>query len=162
MTRIGISGHQARPGIDWVWTGDKITKVLQQHAPVSQAFSCLAVGSDQVFALQALSLGIPVTAVIPLPSYASYFKDEDLAAYKALLARCEVVALPCNGDAQQAFLNAGIYVANNSEILIAVWDGRPAEGRGGTADIVDYCISQGLKVIYINPIDQTVCNFVPF
>ncbi|CAM3318007.1 hypothetical protein POHY109586_01340 [Polaromonas hydrogenivorans] len=112
--------------------------------------------------MQALALGIPVTAVIPLPSYASYFKAEDLGAYEALLARCEKVALPGSSDAQQAFLDAGLFVANSAEVLIAVWDGRPAEGRGGTADIVEHCISQGQVVVHINPIDQTVRNIGPF
>ena len=36
---------------------------------------------------------------------------EDLAAYEALLARCEVVALRGSDDAHPAFLDAGMYVA---------------------------------------------------
>ena len=46
-------------------------------------------------------------------------------------------------------------------MLIAVWDGRQAEGLGGTADIVDHRILQG-RAVHINPINRTVRNAGPF
>ena len=161
MTRIGISGHQSRPGIDWEWTGDRITDVLIERAPIARAFSCLAAGSDQIFAQRVLAVDIPVTAVIPLPRYERFFKEENLAAYEALLARCEAILLPGSDDSQRAFFDAGLYVVDSVDLLVAVWDGRPAAGLGGTADVVGYCISRKRPVIHINPIDRTVCTVGP-
>ncbi|WP_041624991.1 hypothetical protein [Stackebrandtia nassauensis] len=35
--------------------------------------------------------------------------------------------------------------------LIAVWDGQPARGYGGTADVVDYARDHGIDVTVIWP-----------
>jgi hypothetical protein len=39
---------------------------------------------------------------------------------------------------EDAYEAAGRWIATESEVLIAVWDGQPARGRGGTADTVSY------------------------
>ncbi|MDO4549571.1 MAG: putative molybdenum carrier protein [Clostridia bacterium] len=40
------------------------------------------------------------------------------------------------------------YMVDNSDALMAVWDGKPT---GGTAYTVNYAHSQGKQVIIINP-----------
>jgi hypothetical protein len=35
--------------------------------------------------------------------------------------------------------------------LVAVWDGQPAAGKGGTADIVDYARRHGIEVRIVWP-----------
>ena len=152
---IGVTGHQARPGIDWDWVAGRIHDELAARAPVARALTSLAAGSDQVFAEQALALGIPVTAIIPLPDYERCFK-EGLDRYRALLARCEPVVLDAPGSDEEAFMAAGRQVANRADALIAVWDGRPAEGHGGTADVVAYALGRGRAVIHIDPIGRIV------
>lgn len=160
-TRIAISGHQVRPGIDWEWTELEIRKVFERHMPIERAFTSLAIGSDQVFARQALALGVPVTAVLPLPEYERFFKGDNLLAYKALLSRCDLVVLTGSGNEQQSFFEAGRHVADSAELLIAVWDGKPAVGLGGTADIVRHCVDSGRPVVHINPITRTVRTIEP-
>ena len=154
--RIGISGHQSRPGIDWTWTAARIRDVLTQRGPVSRAFTSLAAGSDQVFAREALALRIPVTAVIPIADYERCFNDADLAAYYELLSRCELVKLEGTGTDKEAFFAAGQTVADSCDLLIAVWDSKPAAGLGGTADIVAYCLNRARSVLHIDPIALTM------
>lgn len=154
--RIAVSGHQSRPGIDWEWTASEIRKLLQREVPIERAFTSLARGSDQVFAQQALGLGIPVTAVIPMPHYDRLFEGNDLAGYEFILSRCDVVELPGESDDEHSFLVAGQYVVDNADLLLAIWDGKSAAGVGGTADIVRYCAERGRPVIYINPITKAV------
>jgi hypothetical protein len=154
--RIAISGHQARPGIDWPWTAQALREILERHAPVERAFTSLAAGSDQVFAQQALAQGIPVTAVIPFPGYERCFQGDALAAYRDLLGRCSVVQLPGGGSDEQAFLEAGQQVADRAQLLVAVWDGLPAAGLGGTGDIVRHCLATGRTVIHLHPLERTV------
>lgn len=55
-------------------------------------------------------------------------------------------------------MRAGIYVAEHSDLKIAVWDEAAAKGHGGTADIVRYCKDQAIPVTVINPILQTVAQ----
>jgi hypothetical protein len=150
--RVGVSGHQARPGIDWAWTADRIRGLLSSRSPVARAFTSLAVGSDQVFAREALALGIPVTAVIPMAGYERCFEPADREAYHALLARCDVLQLDGGGSDEEAFFAAGCRVADSCDLLVAVWDGKPSAGFGGTADIVDYCLKVGRSILHIDPI----------
>jgi hypothetical protein len=159
--RIAVSGHQARPGIDWTWTGAAIRQAFERHAPVERAFTSLAAGSDQVFARQALALGIPVTAVLPFPDYARCFQGSGLAAYEDLLRRCSVVTLPAGASDEHGFLEAGRQVADRADLLVAVWDGHPAAGPGGTADIVRYCVDAGRAVLHIDPLGRSVRSLGP-
>lgn len=154
--RIAVSGHQARPGMDWEWTGAQIQKILLRHLPIERAFTSLAIGSDQVFARQALALGVPVTAVLPLPGYERLFKLDDLIAYQQVLSRCDVVTLQGSASEQQSFLAAGQHVVDCADLLVAVWDGKPSAGLGGTGDIVRYCIDMGRVLVHVDPIARTV------
>lgn len=156
VSRIGVTGHQARPGIDWDWVAERIHDLLSKLEPGSRALTSLAAGSDQVFAREALSLGLPVTAVIPLPCYERCFAPTDLSAYHELAPQCDRVELPGGGSDEEAFLAAGRYVADTCDTMVAVWDGEPAAGLGGTADVVAYCLQQGRDVIHIDTIHRVV------
>src|SRR5689334_16366782 len=104
---VGVTGHQARPDIDWSWVAKIVRQELLKIGNVTKTFSSLAVGSDQVFAEIALGLNIPVVAVLPLVGYERYFHGEDLLHYKQLLGRSEPLQLGWTGDAEHAFLEAG-------------------------------------------------------
>jgi hypothetical protein len=52
---------------------------------------------------------------------------------------------------EEAFLAAGKSVVDNCQVLIAVWDGKPARGLGGTADIVRYARDTGKAVSIVWP-----------
>lgn len=159
--RIGISGHQERDGIDWVWVREEIDATLHRISEPVHGYSSLAAGSDQVFAQALLDSGANVTAVIPTSDYESFFKPEALKIYRQLLAKCQKVELPGAETAEQSFLNAGIFVARHSDLLMAVWDEKPAKGTGGTADIVEYCSDHSIPVLIINPIEKIVRREMP-
>jgi hypothetical protein len=42
-------------------------------------------------------------------------------------------------------------ILDRSDVLIAVWDGDPARGRGGTGDVVHDALERSLPVIVIRP-----------
>jgi hypothetical protein len=155
--RIGVTGHQRRPEIDWNWVKKEIGAALSELKDVDGAYTSLAVGSDQIFAQAALRHNIKVIAVIPLPrpDYEKYFKDGDLETYYDLLGRSEVIELKGDPDHEKAFFQAGIYIADHADKLIAVWDGNPALGLGGTADIVAYAQSRGRPILHINPVRRS-------
>jgi hypothetical protein len=154
--QIAISGHQSRPGLDWIWTAKEIRKTLRRLLPIEKAYSSLAVGSDRIFAREALSLGVSLTAILPLPHYEQMFSGAALVEYQALLARCEILQLPGLATAEQSFLAAGQLAVARADVLIAVWDGEAAAGLGGTADIVRHGLDRGRTVIHLNPLTRTV------
>ena len=153
--KVGITGHQRRKGIQWPWVRETICAELRRARTVTQALSSLAAGSDQEFAEAAVSLGIPVTAVIPLDGYERFFKGADLASYRRLLDQCDTVELRWPGDPEHAFFEAGKYIVDQCSILFAVWDGEKAEGLGGTGDIVDFALQKRRPVFHIDPILKT-------
>jgi hypothetical protein len=154
--KVGFTGHQSRPGIDWVWVERTLRTQLTGIGEVECAFSSLAVGSDQVFAKVALGLRIPVIAVVPIDDYEDQFEEGALGEYRKLLAQCTRLDLHLEGDTEQAFFKAGQFIATACDLMLAVWDGEPAAGVGGTGDVVRYARRLGRPTVHINPLEKTV------
>lgn len=155
--RLGVTGHQAREGLDWDWTREQVARVLREDGPVSEALTSLAVGTDQLFAQEALRLNAPVTAVLPFAGYERCFEAEGLANYRRLLDRCaQTVILERTGSDEEAFLAAGLHIADTCDLLVAVWDGKPSEGLGGTADVVAHAVASGRQIVHLDPFARTI------
>jgi hypothetical protein len=76
--------------------------------------------------------------VIPCRGYVETF-DDDVSRRQfshLLAAASEVTELPFSEPTEEAFMAAGRAVADGSDLLLAVWDGKQAGGLGGTADVV--------------------------
>jgi hypothetical protein len=67
-----------------------------------------------------------------------------------------VINLSLNLDDSQAFLQAGKWIVDEVDHLMAVWDGEPAEGTGGTGDIVRYAIERRVPLSVIDPISRAI------
>jgi hypothetical protein len=50
----------------------------------------------------------------------------------------------------EGYLAVGQWVVDACEILIVIWNGQPAAGKGGTADIVEYAVQQGRTIFWID------------
>ncbi|MET9802691.1 hypothetical protein [Streptomyces sp. NPDC006368] len=152
MKRIGVTGHRDIPGELHAHVRGAIRAAFRGHdAGALEALSSLAVGADQLFADIALACGAGLVAVIPSGDYEEGFADPaELARYRCLRKRAtrEVrMAFPHSTD--EAYYAAGAYIADHCDRLLAVWDGRPARGLGGTGDIVHYARELGKPVTVI-------------
>jgi hypothetical protein len=68
-----------------------------------------------------------------------------------LLDRADkVVELPMSRSREQTYETAGRYVLDHCDILVAVWDGRDAQGQGGTGDLVREARTRGLPVAWVH------------
>jgi hypothetical protein len=153
---VGVTGHRQREGIEWSWVAQVLRAELAKLTGIRKAFSSLAAGTDQVFADVALELGLPVTAVLPINAYERFFDAEGLAEYHRLLPLCKLIQLRGSGYLEQGFFEAGKFIVDHSDLLIAVWDGAPARGQGGTADVVAYARKRSCPVAHIHPFNRTV------
>ncbi len=159
MKRLGITGHQRLPAsADWLWVEEAIEGVLSSLPDELTGFTSLALGADQLFAELILKRGGSLTVIVPFADYeAKFAAGTDRDSYNRLLAQANTVeVLQMAGSNREAYFKAGKQVVNRSELLIAVWDGRPAAGLGGTADAVDYARQCGKPVVYIDPISRIV------
>jgi hypothetical protein len=113
----------------------------------------LAEGADQIFAFPVLAAGGQLHAVIPSRDYESSFRNDEIRGiYDSLLnLTTSQSTLDIPAPSEDAYMAAGQQVVDQSDILLAVWDGMPAGGKGGTADIVAYAQQRGIEVRVIWP-----------
>lgn len=146
VTRIGVTGHRSIPSS--VLPGVRAEMRRHLSGGALEAFTCLAAGADQLFADIALDGGVPVTAVIPGMDYEAHLDDDAArAGYRRILRACaNRVDLPREPTHEEAYFAAGRWIVDHCDRLIAVWDGRPARGLGGTGDVVAYARRTGVPV----------------
>ena len=119
--------------------------------------SPLADGADQIAAEIALGLGFGLQAILPFTAedYRRDFPDAaTVERFDALLgqATCRF-ELPGNrARSLDAYVMAGRATVAHCDLLIAVWDGAPSRGRGGTAEVVALATVTGTPIVHI-PID---------
>lgn len=128
---------------------------LQSLAPGEWiAASSAAAGSDLLFARAALARGMAWQALLPLPEseFRRDFTEDEWRAAEALLVSAESVTELAGGASRdEAYLDCGIETVNACDVLVALWDGEPARGRGGTAEMVAYARELAKPLIVIDP-----------
>lgn len=159
----GITGHQ-NPGDATVlqWIRATLAEQIADRA-IRRGLSSLAVGVDQIFVEVLQSMQIEFEAVIPCEGYEATFGDAAARArYARLLAGAATVhQLPFRTPTEQAFFAAGKWIVSRCDVLIAVWNGRPARGLGGTADVVAVARAQGRPWIHLDPLARTTDAHAP-
>ena len=120
--------------------------------------SALAEGADQLAVSAATAVGLGWDAVLPFP-VEEYEKDFSSgaarAAFHGLLGLAgSVLVLDGQGvgaDRDRAYDAAGKALLDNCDVLIAVWDGLPGRGRGGTHDVVEEAVRRGTPIVTLAP-----------
>ncbi|MDX2264944.1 MAG: hypothetical protein NW215_08225 [Hyphomicrobiales bacterium] len=164
---IGVTGHRNFPADDpriSALVGTEL-KAIGAERPGSPflLLTGLAEGADRLGAMAARRvLDARIGAVIPLPRdlYEQDFADQaSRDEYAALLAqsafqleapilssRAEITDYGEPRNRQYAW--QGAYLAQTAQILIAIWDGAPARGTGGTAHVVDWFLKGAAPADY--------------
>lgn len=123
--------------------------------PLVRLISAMAAGADVVAAEAARAEGLALVACLPFPAavYARDFEPADWAHAEPLIAAAETrTALSeFDGGDEAAYEAVGRLVLDQSDILIAIWDGDGARGRGGTAQVVTEAVARHQPVIHIDP-----------
>lgn len=132
-----------------------VDALLDQLDGPLTAVSSLAEGADRLLARAVLARpGGRLVALLPLEP-AEYAHDFATAAslreFNDLLAAADEVRViaPRPGDdpsREAAYERAGLAVLEGSDLLVALWDGEPGRGRGGTAELVAEARRQGHPV----------------
>lgn len=147
MTKIGVTGHQKLPEAAESYARKKLRNLLDKTGGPLTGLSSLAAGADQIFAQAILDYGGALRVVIPSAFYQSTLTGDDLAAYQELLSHASnITRLNFSQPSEAAYYAAGKWIVENCDELVAIWDGRPARGLGGTGDVVAYAREVGLTV----------------
>jgi hypothetical protein len=171
--RIGVTGHRvtAHKGDLAAVVGGALqliknevrelhaeaTDLYDQGEPLLRIVSAIAEGADRLVAVQGQALGFELECPLPFcrSQYELDFETEaPRAEFHRLLAGARSVREldGCRGTSEQrsrAYEAAGRTVLRNCDLLLAVWDGRPPGGVGGTGQIVGEALDMNLPVVWI-------------
>ena len=155
MTKVGVTGHQSLPqsGRDFI-RQSLMDELISLSSPKGSlvGFTSLAAGADQLFADLVLVVGGQLHVVVPSQQYERTFDATDRRRYRELLkVAVTVEQLDFSEPSEEAYWAAGKLIVERVDRLLAVWDGQPARGLGGTADIVKYAHDCGRAVKVIWP-----------
>jgi len=142
MANIGVTGHRILTDLEKIHVGIDlaISRILKEFPGQSlRLLTQFAEGSDRLVAQHFRKLeNSRITVVLPLPidEYLKDFSRNSAKEFMELLRESnEIVNMPKLKDREAAYEAAGLYILNHSDALICIWDGKVAQGRGGTGEI---------------------------
>ena len=152
--RIAVTGHRDLRGRTAELTATALREriaAIAGRAPLV-GITCLADGADTMFADAVLDAGGAIEVVIPAEEYRAGLPEAHHPDYDRLLERAAVTtALDFKESTSESHMSASEAMLETAHHLIAVWDGRPARGFGGTADVVAEARRRGVPVTIIWP-----------
>ncbi|WP_028478570.1 hypothetical protein [Nocardia sp. CNY236] len=153
MTRIAITGHRGLSKETTALIDARLRAELGTHAGRELVgVSCLADGADSLFAQAILDFGGSLVVVVPARKYRESLPDIHHPVYDELFSAAdEVIELDRVESNSQAHQAGSIRMLDEADELFAVWDGKPARGYGGTADVVAAAHERRVPVTVVWP-----------
>jgi hypothetical protein len=155
---------------------DRLARIRSSPAPVTPVvfalLSSLAEGADRIVAREALELlsepGVVLRAILPVDA-SDYMEDfgseSSRREFQELLARASPpITMPRGNSREQAYARAGRYVVDHCDVLLAIWDGKPGRGPGGTEETIMYAKARNVPTLIVSdssPDDTTARNHHP-
>ena len=153
MSRIGISGHRGLRTSTARLVEAGITAELESYSSNELVgVSSLADGADAIFAKAVVDAGGQLVVIVPAAKYRDGLPASHHPAYDNLLAAAtQVHRLDFEESTSEAHMAAARQMLEIIDKLIAVWDGKPARGYGGTADVVAEARRRSVPVTIVWP-----------
>lgn len=155
--RVGITGHRGlSPEVEQQVRVALADAVTAYGGAELVGVSCVADGPDSWFAQAVLDHGGRLEVVLPAEQYRAALADWHRPAFDSLVDRAAAVhrtGLDVCDD--HAYMRGSEVLVDQVDELLAVWDGLPARGHGGTADVVVYARQQGVPVRVLWPSGAT-------
>ncbi len=151
--RVGITGHRGLPDD----IAERVRRGLRDELRALPneglvGVSCIADGPDAWFARIVLELGGRIEVVIPAAAYRESLPEWHRTTYDELVdAAAEVHHTGLAESDAQAHMVGSEILVGVIDRLVAVWDGQPARGYGGTADVVAYAQRTGVPIRVLWP-----------
>ncbi|HMS38824.1 MAG TPA: hypothetical protein PKE69_01265 [Pyrinomonadaceae bacterium] len=154
---IGVTGHRILTDLKKIKDG--VEKALQHIEETFQyqtlaVMSSLAIGADTIVAQKILNHP-GAKLIVPLPleevDYETDFEPDDKMLFQNLLRNAnEVIELPDADSREEAYEACGKFILENCDVLLTIWDGKSAQGKGGTGEIVSLARERDLPIAWIH------------
>ena len=153
---VGFTGHRRLKQPDEVGAllRELLTSLGKEIPGQLVGHSSIAIGGDTLFAEACLASDIPWIALLPLSEgdFKSDFTETDWNKARQLLqSAARVESLVGAKDRNVAYLECGLATVEEADLMIAIWDGEPSRGTGGTAEVVAHARNFGRPLILIHP-----------
>jgi len=115
-----------------------------------------------LFAETCIELNLPIRVFLPVPreQFREDFDEPAWARAESVFKSALSVEVTGAGEKlTERYYECGIETVQQSQLLIALWDGEPSQGLGGTADMVHFAREQGRPVVWIHSATGAVQNF---
>jgi hypothetical protein len=152
---VGFTGHRKVPyeTKSRQVIRDFLAHQKESHHGILYGICSAAAGGDQLFAESCLELNIPLRILLPRPAE-QFRADFDEASWQRTVRIMEnAISVEVTGrqEAQnEQYYDCGIQTVAESQLLVALWDGQPSRGFGGTQEIVSYARKTGHPVAWIH------------
>ena len=152
---VGFTGHRKVPyeTKSRQVIRDFLAHQKESHHGVMYGICSVATGGDQLFAESCLELDIPLRILLPRP--AEHFRaDFDEASWQRTVRIIEsAISVEVTGRHEarnEQYYDCGIQTVAESQLLVALWDGQPSRGVGGTQEIVSYARKTGHPIAWVH------------
>lgn len=151
--RVGITGHRGLSPEVGARVRELLAEAVRDYDPGELvAVSCMADGPDSWWAQAVLQHGGRLEAVVPATEYRDSLPEWHHAVYDELYRQgVDIHETGMTASDSQAHMAGSEVLVGLVDELIAVWDGKPAWGYGGTADVVAYAERTGVPVRVLWP-----------
>ena len=158
MIRIGVTGHRFLAEIYKLQAGiDQVLTLIAKAYPDKtwSVVSALAEGADRLVVQRVLLARPDTRLIVPLPlpvsDYTQDFTSElSRMEFQELMARAaEVIPPPEVTSRNEGYWLAGKTMLERIDVLIALWDGKVAQGQGGTGKMVTVARQRELPIAWV-------------
>jgi hypothetical protein len=157
VPHIGITGHRGFNEQTTALIRKALHDVITNYEPANLiGLTCLADGADTLFAEAVLDHGGTIEVIIPATTYRDNLPPEHHVTYDRLFEQAASIRqLDFEESSSQAHMAASELMISLASELVAVWDGKPSRGYGGTADVVAEAHKMNIPVQVIWPAGLT-------
>ncbi|MEV6811321.1 hypothetical protein [Micromonospora sp. NPDC051296] len=151
--RVGVAGHIDLTPTTERLVADALRVELRRISdrPV-HGVTCLAAGTDQIFARVVLAAGGTYEVVLPALDYRDTIGPAGRAAFDELLARAtEIIHTGYHSSGTAAYLAANQEMLKRVQWLVAVWDGVPGCHAASTDRTLGSARHRGIPTTVIWP-----------
>ena len=151
----GIAAAMRKALADYgaVFSGKAVLSLVNSLAEGADRMAAGALAARMAKEDGTLAYALDVVLPFGAQEFEKDFADEaSRDAFRALIAEARaVLELPGSRAAEASAYEAAAYtVVDQSDVVVAIWDGGPSGGRGGTTDTVEAAAREGRPLVIID------------
>ncbi len=166
---LALGGHRILRDVDRLSIGINLAIKRIQVEKLTQKWyllSTLSEGAEQLLVRQILQVqSANLIAVLPMTRevYRKNFQSENSREEfdKMLQVATEVFELPMADTRLTAFQAANDFVLEHCDMLLVIWDGKPAQGAGGTGELAMAARQRSLPLAWIHTGNRLPGTHIP-